>query len=114
MTLLTIPPAFVSGYERSINRQSGQEKPSFVTRQSASGGAELTVPTGSDRRGLGDGSVVFEPYLRAGIDGRQVVVQTAGAVAFSVRTTNGTSQATGNVAIECFCPCPLSAYHSYE
>jgi hypothetical protein len=32
----------------------------------ASVGAEIVVPTGNDDRGLGKGSVVFEPYLAAG------------------------------------------------
>ena len=37
-------------------------------RALASVGVELTLPTGSDQRGLGEGSFVFEPNLRAGVD----------------------------------------------
>jgi mono/diheme cytochrome c family protein len=68
-------------------------------RTLASAGVELTLPTGSDRRGLGDGSVVFEPYLRAGVDWRQFVVQVAGALALPARTSNINSEGKVDVAI---------------
>jgi cytochrome c553 len=68
-------------------------------RTLASAGVELTLPTGSDRRGLGDGSVVFEPYLRAGVDWRQFVVQVAGAFALPARTSNINSEGKVDVAI---------------
>jgi len=72
---------------------------SSLYRTLASAGVELTLPTGSDRRGLGNGSFVFEPNLRAGVDWKQFVVQVAGAVAFPARTSNINSQATLDVAI---------------
>jgi hypothetical protein len=39
-------------------------------------GLELVLPTGSERRGLGGGTVVFEPYLAAATMWRDVYVQT--------------------------------------
>lgn len=68
-------------------------------RALASAGVELTLPTGSDRRGLGDGSFVFEPNLRAGVDWKQFVVQVAGALALPARTSNINSQAMLDVAV---------------
>jgi mono/diheme cytochrome c family protein len=68
-------------------------------RTLASAGVELTLPTGSDRRGLGDGSFVFEPNLRAGVDWKQFVVQVAGALAFPARTSNINSEGKLDVAI---------------
>jgi mono/diheme cytochrome c family protein len=68
-------------------------------RTLASVGMELTLPTGSNRRGLGDGSVAFEPNLRAGVDWKQIVMQLAGALAFSTRSSNINSLAQLNVAI---------------
>lgn len=47
-------------------------------RTSATANLGLTLPTGSDRRGLEDGAFVFEPGLRAGADWKQVVMQVAG------------------------------------
>ena len=51
-------------------------------RALASAGLELTLPTGSDRRGLGNGSFVFELNLRAGVDWKHIVMQVAGTLAF--------------------------------
>ena len=51
-------------------------------RALASVGVELTLPTGSDRRGLGNGSFVFELNLRAGVDWKHIVMQVAGTLAF--------------------------------
>jgi mono/diheme cytochrome c family protein len=68
-------------------------------RSLASAGMELTLPTGSDRRGLGDGSFVFEPNLRAGIDWKKFVVQVHGALLLPARTSNINSEATLNVAV---------------
>ncbi|NGZ96679.1 MAG: hypothetical protein CV089_11250 [Nitrospira sp. WS110] len=68
-------------------------------RTSASANLGLTLPTGSDRRGLGTGGVVFEPGLRAGADWKQVVVQVAGALAVPAGTSNSSSQANFDVAI---------------
>ncbi len=68
-------------------------------RALASVGMELTLPTGSNRRGLGDGSVVFEPNLRAGVDWKQIVVQAAGALIFPERSSNINSMAKLDVAI---------------
>lgn len=39
-------------------------------------GLEVVLPTGSERRGLGGGTAVFEPYLSAGTILRDVYVQT--------------------------------------
>ena len=68
-------------------------------RTLASAGVELTLPTGSDRRGLGNGSFVFEPNLRAGVDWKQFVVQVAGALAFPARTSDINSEWKLDVAI---------------
>ena len=68
-------------------------------RTLASAGVELTLPTGSDRRGLGEGSFVFEPNFRAGVDWKQFVVQVAGALAFPARTSNINSEGKLDVAI---------------
>lgn len=68
-------------------------------RTLASASLGLTLPTGSDRRSLGDGGVVFEPGLRAGVDWKQVVVQVAGALAVPAGTSNRSSQANVDVAI---------------
>ncbi|NWF72446.1 MAG: cytochrome c [Nitrospirae bacterium] len=68
-------------------------------RALASVGLDLALPTGNDRRGLGDGSVVFEPSLRAGVDWKRVVVQAAGALVLPAQTSNINSEATFNVAI---------------
>jgi mono/diheme cytochrome c family protein len=65
----------------------------------ASANLGLTLPTGSDRRGLGDGAFVFEPGLRAGADWKQVVVQVAGALAVPAGRSNRNSQANLDVAI---------------
>jgi mono/diheme cytochrome c family protein len=88
----------------SVNRVLG-----FSTqyRTSASANLGLTLPTGNDRRGLGDGAFVFEPGLRAGVDWKQVVVQVAGAVAVPAGTSNSSSQANVDVAIgRYFLPTP--------
>ena len=69
-------------------------------RTLASAGVELTLPTGCDRRGLGEGSFVFEPNLRAGVDWKQFVVQAAGALAFPAGTSNINSEGKLDVAIE--------------
>ncbi len=73
----------------------------FSTRYRAltSAGLDLTVPTGNDRRGLGNGEVVFSPSLRAGVDLEPVVVQIAGAVAVPAGTSMSNSQATLDIAI---------------
>ena len=68
-------------------------------RALASVGLQLTLPTGNDQRGLGDGSVVFEPNLRAGIDWKQIVMQVAGALAFPDRSADINSLAALDVAI---------------
>jgi hypothetical protein len=68
-------------------------------RALVSAGMELTLPTGSDLRGLGSGGFVFEPNLRAGVDWKQFVVQGAGALAFPVGTSNNNSEAGLDVAI---------------
>jgi mono/diheme cytochrome c family protein len=68
-------------------------------RTLASASLGLTLPTGSDRRGLGDGVFVVEPGLRAGVDWKQVVVQVAGALALPAGTSNSSSQANFDVAI---------------
>jgi mono/diheme cytochrome c family protein len=68
-------------------------------RTSATANLGLTLPTGSDRRGLEDGAFVFEPGLRAGADWKQVVMQVAGAVAVPAGTSNSSSQANLDVAI---------------
>ena len=68
-------------------------------RALASVGMELTLPTGNDRRGLGGGSVVFEPNLRAGVDWRQIVLQAAGALVFPERSSNINSMAKLDAAI---------------
>lgn len=68
-------------------------------RTLASAGLGLTLPTGSDRRGLGDGVFVVEPGLRAGVEWKQVVVQVAGALAVPAGTSNSSSQANVDVAI---------------
>ena len=68
-------------------------------RALASVGMELTLPTGNDRRGLGDGSVVFEPNLRAGIDWKQIVMQVAGALVFPEKSSDINSLAKLDVAI---------------
>lgn len=68
-------------------------------RTSASANLGLALPTGSERRGLGTGGVVFEPGLRAGADWKQVVVQVAGALAVPAGTSNSKSQANVDVAI---------------
>ena len=70
-----------------------------VYRMLASAGMELTLPTGSDRRGLGSGGFVFEPNLRAGVDWKQFVVQAAGAFVIPDGSSNSNSQATLDVAI---------------
>jgi mono/diheme cytochrome c family protein len=66
----------------------------------ASLGAELKVPTGDDERGLGNGSVVFEPYLAAGqflpwdsFVQMQLLgeIPTSGAGEISLRGTLGTT-----------------------
>jgi len=68
-------------------------------RALASANLGLTLPTGNDRRGLGDGAFVFEPGLRAGAEWKQVVVQVAGAMAVPAGTSNSSSQANFDVAI---------------
>jgi mono/diheme cytochrome c family protein len=68
-------------------------------RALASAGMELTLPTGSDRRGLGSGGFVFEPNLRAGVDWKQLVVQVAGAFVIPDGSSNSNSQAKLDVAI---------------
>jgi mono/diheme cytochrome c family protein len=68
-------------------------------RALASANLGLMLPTGNDRRGLGDGAFVFEPGLRGGVDWKQVVVQVAGALAVPAGTSNGNSQANFDVAI---------------
>jgi mono/diheme cytochrome c family protein len=68
-------------------------------RTLASAGVELTLPTGSDQRGLGDGNFVLEPNLRAGVDWKQFVVQVAGALAFPARTSDINSEGKLDVAI---------------
>jgi cytochrome c553 len=60
---------------------------------------ELTLPTGSDRRGLGSGGVVFEPSLRAGVDWKQFVVQMAGAFVIPDGSSNISSGAKLDVAL---------------
>jgi hypothetical protein len=68
-------------------------------RTLASAGVELTLPTGSDRRGLGEGSFMFAPNLRARVDWKQIVVQVAGALAFPARTSNINSEGKLDMAI---------------
>lgn len=72
---------------------------SSLYRTLVSAGMELTLPTGSDRRGLGSGGFLFEPNLRAGVDWKQFIVQVAGALAVPERSSNSTSQAKLDVAI---------------
>lgn len=76
-------------------------------RALASANLGLTLPTGNDRRGLGDGAFVFEPGLRAGAEWKQVVVQVAGAVAVPAGTSMSNAQANLDVAIgRYFLPSP--------
>lgn len=72
---------------------------STVNRALASAGLNLALPTGNDRRGLGNGGIVFEPGLRAGVDWKQIVVQVAGALAVPAGRSNNNSQANLDVAI---------------
>ncbi len=72
---------------------------STLHRALASVGLDLTLPTGNDRRGLGNGDVVFAPSLRAGVAWEQVVMQVAGAFAVPAGISNNSSQANVDVAI---------------
>lgn len=72
---------------------------STVHRALASVGLELTLPTGNDRRGLGVGQFVFEPYFRAGVDWKQFIVQVAGTLVFPEKSSNINSEAKFDVAI---------------
>lgn len=72
---------------------------STLHRALASAGLDLTLPTGNDQRGLGNGDVVFAPSLRAGVAWEQVVMQVAGAFAVPAGTSNSSSQANVDVAI---------------
>ena len=72
---------------------------STIHRALASVGLELTLPTGNDRRGLGVGQFVFEPYFRAGVDWKQFIVQVAGTLVFPEKSSNINSEAKFDVAI---------------
>jgi len=72
---------------------------STLYRALASAGLDLALPTGNDRRGLGGGSVVFVPSLRAGVDWKHVVVQVAGALVVPTTMSNSNTQANLDVAI---------------
>jgi Cytochrome C oxidase, cbb3-type, subunit III len=53
----------------------------------ASAGVEVALPTGSEVRGLGSGTVVFEPYLAAGTMWRNVYFQAQTKIEFPVDTS---------------------------
>ncbi len=72
---------------------------SRVHRALASIGVELTLPTGDDTRGLGDGEFVWEPFLRAAWDWHQVVIQVSTNLVLPQKSSNINSQAKFDVAI---------------
>lgn len=65
----------------------------------ASVGLELGLPTGSKSRGLGTGELVWEPFVRAGWDWHQVVIQGDVILEFPQKTADVNSLIVYNVAI---------------
>ena len=62
-------------------------------------GLEVSLPTGSKSRGLGTGEVVFEPFVRAGWDWHQVVLQTSLALVLPTETSNMNAAFAYDIAI---------------
>jgi len=65
----------------------------------ASVGLELSLPTGSKSRGLGTGEVVWEPFVRAGWDWHQVVIQGNVILEFPQKTADVNSLIAYDVAV---------------
>jgi len=65
----------------------------------ASVGLELSLPTGSQSRGLGTGEVVWEPFVRAGWDWHQVVIQGNLILEFPQKTSDVNTVIVYDVAI---------------
>ena len=64
-----------------------------------SAGLELSLPTGSQSRGLGTGEVVWEPFVRAGWDWHQVVIQGNVVLEFPQKTADINSLIAYNLAV---------------
>jgi hypothetical protein len=62
-------------------------------------GLELSLPTGSETRGLGSGEVIWEPFARAGWDWHQVVIQGSLIFEFPQKTANINTLFVYNLAV---------------
>lgn len=60
-------------------------------------GMEVVFPTGSERRGLGSGTTVFEPYLAAGAILGELILQTQFKMEFPAREPWGDREVVYNV-----------------
>jgi mono/diheme cytochrome c family protein len=72
---------------------------SAADRWLASVGLELSLPTGSESRGLGSGEVAWEPFVRAGWDWHQVVIQGDVILEFPQKTADVNSLIVYNLAV---------------